>query len=288
MKRIRTTMASILLIVMAFTLSGCGSFEARIARAASQMQKLDSMHMDIDLQFSLAVTLLGESVAMDYAMDIESDMFTDPLLARMDMTLQGFGESLPFQYYMEEEDGIYTLYFTSDGGDSWQKQNFKSEEYPGNLATSNAVSQLALFSKSAKSFREMGTESINGSAALRYDGVLEGEIVSEALTQSGVAAMLSEQFGTPIDMSVFAGTSISASIWIDQKTGMIVRYDLDLTEAMNDVLKMALDAVLESAGVDGLEGLTSSVELKDCLFSTVLSQFDAVERFEIPAAAKAA
>ena len=49
MRRIRKAAALLLAVLMLLSLSACGSFGTRAARAAAKMSALESLHMDLDL-----------------------------------------------------------------------------------------------------------------------------------------------------------------------------------------------------------------------------------------------
>ena len=288
MKMWKRLFAMILTLAMALSLSACGSFEARVARAAKKLQSTKSMHMDMSVSFDIALSMLGQELGIDFDMDVESDMFMDPLQAKMIMTMNSMGESSSILSYAEKNDESYTLYVSADDGTTWQKRSVDVSELPAQLNASNAMDQLSLFIESAQSFQEVGTEQINGSDAVRYDGTLKGEAVAKAMELSGILDTFSSQFGGELDLSAFDDSSIPASIWIDTKSGYIVRYDLDMTEIMGQVLKTMLSSTMESAGLADMSELVNGVELNNCLASVVLSQFNAVEPFQIPEEAREA
>ena len=100
--------------------------------------------------------------------------------------------------------------------------------------------------------------------------------------------MLSQQFEIDIDLSGFEDGSIPVSIWIDNNSGYIVRYDMDMSDIMSQVLKSVLRSMMQEAGLEDVEDLVSGVEMNGFVASVVYSRFDEIEAFQIPESAKAA
>ena len=288
MKAYKRILALALVLALAMSLAACGTFETKLMRAARKMQDTESLHMDMDVSFEIALGMLGSNVNMDFSLAVASDMFTDPLLAKMETTMSSMGESGHILSYAEKTDENYTLYVSADNGATWQNQSVSLDQLPSQLNASTAMQQIGLFADSAHSFQEVGTEKINGSDAKRYDGLIEGSAVSKALELSGVLEAFSSQFGAEIDLNEMESGSIPASLWIDAKTGYIVRYDLDMTEIMALVMKNVLASTMESAGLEDMEDLISGIELRACTASVTLSQFNEIEVFQIPDEAKTA
>ena len=288
MKAYKRILALALVLALAMSLAACGTFETKLMRAARKMQDTESLHMDMDVSFEIALGMLGSNVNMDFSLAVASDMFTDPLLAKMETTMSSMGESGHILSYAEKTDENYTLYVSADNGATWQNQSVSLDQLPSQLNASTAMQQIGLFADSAHSFQEVGTEKINGSDAKRYDGLIEGSAVSKALELSGVLEAFSSQFGAEIDLNEMESGSIPASLWIDAKTGYIVRYDLDMTEIMALVMKNVLASTMESAGLEDMEDLISGIELRACTASVTLSQFNEIEEFQIPDEAKTA
>ena len=71
MRKVKRILAYVLLAAMLLCLSGCGSFESQITKAAKKMDALQSFHFDMDMQLEMSVTMLGESVDMDMDMDMD-------------------------------------------------------------------------------------------------------------------------------------------------------------------------------------------------------------------------
>ena len=284
MKKTARIIALILLAAMLLCLTGCGSFETQMAKAVKKMSALQSVHMDMDMHMDFSMTMLGESLDLDANMESGIDMQTEPLRARMEMGMEVLGANMDMLMYMEQNGEEYTTYVSADGGASWESESITSEE--AKSQTGDVSENLKIFIDCAKSFQEAGTETVNGSAATRYDGQITGDSLESALELSGAKEMLGEGLGTKLSADAFTGLeSIPCSVWIDNKSGMVVRYDMDMGAVMQSLMKDMMDEVLAS---QGLEGLGVEMEFREVTVSVILSQFDAVGEIFIPDSAKAA
>lgn len=280
MKKIKKAAALLLAAVMLLSLAACGSFETRMAKAANRMGKLESLHMDMDMKIDMSVSTKGQSLNMNMSVTGGMDMQTEPMRMKMDMTLSAMGFSQQILSYMEKTGEEYTVYASMDGGSTWEQETVDADEAPAQV---NMMDGLKLFADCASSFKEAGTEDVLGSAATRYDGELTGEDMKKAMEISGADELLSQSLGTEIDGDDISRMgSIATSVWIDNKSGMIVRYDMDMTQIMQNLMAELMD---ELFNVPGTEGLEIEMEISGVTVSVVLSQFDQVGEIEIPGAA---
>lgn len=284
MKKTARIIALILLAAMLLCLTGCGSFETKMAKAAKKMAALQSVHMDLDMHMDFSMSLLGESLDLDANMESGIDMQTEPLRAKMEMGMEVMGVNMDMLMYLEQNGEEYTAYVSADNGASWERETMTAEE--AKSQTGDVSENLKIFINCAKSFQEAGTEMVNGSEATRYDGEITGDSLESALELSGAKEMLGEGLGGKLSADAFTGLeSIPCSVWIDNKSGMVVRYDMDMGAVMQTLMKDMMDEVLAS---QGLEGFEMEMEFREVTVSVVLSQFDAVGEIVIPDSVKAA
>ena len=284
MKKTGRIIALILLAAMLLCLTGCGSFETRMARAAKKMAALQSAHMDMDMHMDFSASLLGESLDLDVNMENGIDMQTEPLRARMEIGMEVLGINMEMLMYMEQNGEEHTVYVSADDGKSWESESITAEE--AKSQTGDMKNNLKIFIDCAKSFQEAGIETVNGAEATRYDGEITGESLESALELSGAKEMLGEGLGAKLSADAFTGLeSIPCSVWIDNKSGMVVRYDMDMSQIMQSLMKDMMDEIFAA---QGLEGVEMEMEFREVTVSVVLSQFDAVGEILIPDNAKAA
>ena len=281
----RKRLAALLLcLALLLALSGCGSV-SDMARAAKKMEKLQSYRMDMNMDMALKLSVLGQAMDMDMDMSGSSDVNVDPARTRTSMRIKMLGEEMTVLSYTEKTDAGVVSYSSADGGASWSKKTVNS----GELAKTDSRKSFSALLKIAEGFEKAGTETVRGSEATVYAGVIRGEDVervmamSEAMENVFAAMDMSMDRLQPEDYG-----SVPVTIAIDSKSGLVVRYTMDLTEFMARLMPKMIDAVLSEAaaqaGLDGLDlsalGFTAETGR---VFATVeLYDFDAVGGIEIP------
>lgn len=286
MKKSKKIAALILALAMLLCLSACGMFETRMARAAVKMQKLESMRMDMDLDLGLDVSLLGASEDMNIGIHGSGDVLLDPLIMRMILHVDAVDEKLETLYYVRQNGQEYQVFFSPDDGETWMKETAEGEALPAQAPTAE---QLKFLLKCAESFAESGKETIKGSQATVYSGVIEGENLDVILAASGVMEALSEALEMDLsDVEVSRYGSVPCTIAIDNRSGMVVRYTLDLTQVLQGAMDEAIQGVLQSMAEDSLlggldlSGLGFHVELSRAMTTVTLYDFDQVGEIQIP------
>ena len=293
MKKFRNLACLFLALAMMFSLTACQSFEAKMTKAAAKMEKLQSYRMDLDMDMEMNLALLGESMDMNMSMKGTSDVNTEPMRMKMDMSIEMMGDEIKMLTYGEKDGDAYVTYVSPDGGSTWAKQSVDAGEMPG-FADKN---EFGMLFKLVQSFEKTGTETIRGSEAVVYSGVIEGEQIDEALEMSGVLESLYESMNLGIDadkIDFSAYGSIPTTIAFDSKSGMIVRYTMDMSEIMQNMLPAVMDEMMSSmiseAGLENfdLSTLGFKLEIGKVFVTAEFYDFDAVGTIEIPEAAKTA
>ena len=293
MKKIRKTLAVLLVLAMTLGLAACGSFETKMARAAKKMEKLQSYRMDMNLDMAFVLSLLGQSMDLDMGMEGTADVLLNPMRMKTDLSVSTMGENLQILSYSEKTDDAFVTYISPDGGSTWGRQSVDTDELPAFTGKEN----FALLFKLAGRFEQTGTETIRGSEATVFAGTVEGEDIRDLIEVSGMLDSMAEAMDVELqDLELnpedFGGVPVT--IAIDNKSGMIVRYTMDLTEPMQKLMPLVMDQVLaavaEESGLEGIDlsalGLTLDVGR---VYGTVeLYDFDAVGAFEIPGEAREA
>lgn len=290
MKLFKRCTAVLLILALALALAGCG-FAAKMTRAAKKMEKLQSYRMDLDMDMALKLFMLGQSMDMDMKISGSSDVNTDPSRTKAELRIKMLGQDIPMLSYTDKTDTGLVTYSSPDGGKTWTRQTVESPEL-AEAAGKNGFTRLL---KLASAFEKTGTETVRGSEATVYSGVISGEDLESVMEISGV---LKNVFSTMdmsmdgLDLTQYGG--IPTTISLDNKSGMVVRYTMDMTEFMGKMMPAMMDAVMKEAAADsGLEGLDLSklgfsVETGRVFAAVELYDFDAVGTIEIPAEALAA
>lgn len=285
MKNLKKAIALLLALAMVLCLSACGSFEKKMAKSAAKMSQLDSMHMDMDMEVSFGLSLMGQSVDTEMTMEMAMDINTEPLAVKMDIDIGAMGMKQSLQAYVISENGTRRTYVSDDAGATWQQGKLDDD----GIGASNVSvkDSLELLSKWAESFAEDGEEKINGSAAAKYTGVITAENLREAMELTGAADAIESSLDMELDTDLDGMGSIPVSVWIDKKSGMVVRMDMDMTEMMQGIMTEIMDeAVSQSMEEAGLSDIPVEVDISEAKISMEYSQFDNVPAIELPAGIK--
>lgn len=273
MKKTKRILVFAILAAMLLSLCGCGMFRTRVAKAAIKMSKLESLHADVEVQLGMGISLLGQDVNVDTSVTGGADIQRDPAQMYMDLTADVADLEQSLLLYGTERDGGVDVYYSADSGENWIKGSVEA----GGDAKDTKVdgkSVFLLLSDSAASFKEYGKEKVNGADTIRYNGEITSKELKQALKLANVKQSLEEGLGVELDDDVFSDLgSIPVSIWIDMKTDMIVRIELDLSDVMQGLVPIIVDKAMENAGV----GIDVDTKVRDVIVSITLSEFDAVQ-----------
>lgn len=237
-------------------------FKAAVTRAAEGMSQVRSLRMDMQLS-AVGIALLS----------CRTDLIGDPFLARMDVSLSAMGEQMALQLYAAADGDAATLYVSADGGVTWEKQTAAMDRLP--QAPAETLDLFADVDDAA--FTYTGVEEIGGRPALVYVGDVDGEGLKEFLYGTGVIGALGSALGIEVpEQSLLDLGDAEVIFAFDRETGLPVRYAVDMTEVVTNLLTALLGESL------GAEGLDLSMDLPTILLDVTLSQFDAVDPIEIP------
>ena len=291
MKQLKKILVIVLALAMVLSLSACGAFETKMARAAQKMSKVESFRMDMDMDMDMSISVMGESFGIDANVEAEMDVLTQPVKVGGSMAMDMMGEEIEFLFYVEQTDDGYTLYLSPDDGETWVRRDVEGVKAPEVSKTE----QLGMLAKLAETIEEQGTEEIRGSAATVYKGVISGADISAAIAESGALEEMAElQESAEIDLSGLDFSDLSdipATIAIDNKSGMISRYTMDMTDIMQDFMESIMNVVLtqvaKESGMEGVDlaALGLTVEIDKVEATVDLFDYDAVKTVEIPQAA---
>lgn len=248
------------------------SFETRLVRAQKQMEELKSFHMDMSLDMHMTMKMMGQSLDMvliaDYAMDTEQDPLKLAMDLHMDITAMGQHQEEKSLVYVVRDGDRFLTYTSTDGGKTWDKASSPTPE----ISQQNTEEQMALFLACGDSFQEAGTRMVNGAPAVAYQGKLSGDFVQQAIQSSGSLDSLGELLGSDIPEELFQGLGdIPVTVAFDQASGMMVYYEMDMSEAMSVLMQRLMQSVMQSFGLEGVE-----VNLTAAKVSATLSGFDQV------------
>lgn len=273
MKKTKRILVFAMLAAMLLTLCGCGMFRTRVAKAAVKMSKLESLHADVDMEIGMKLSLLGQDMNVDSSVTGGVDIQRSParMYANITADVADFEQNLLL--YGVGRDGGFDVYSSADSGESWTKGSVENDG-DAKSSTADAKSVFLLLSDSAASFREYGKEKVNGSDALRYNGKITSDELKQALELANAKQALEESLDVELDDDIFADPgSVPVSIWIDEKSGMIVRIEMDMSDVMQGLVPVLVDKAMEKANI----GIDVNTKVYDVTLSVTLSEFDAVQ-----------
>ena len=268
-------LAAAIALLLAISLSACGdSFESAMARALSEMQDVESLHMDMVMSLDMSLSAEGQTLDMPISMDMSMDTINEPLTAHATMNMNVMQQPVGVEYYLEQSGENYQMYANMDGG-GWESMSMDETE----LGQFSAVDGVEFYLQCASAFEKVGEEEVRGATASRYDGEIPADMLSEAIERSGAYDMF-ESLGVSEDSTEGLTSGMGLSIYLDNETGLPVRYDIDMTDLMREMMEATLAAV--GAG-DAM-----SWEIGEASVSVTLSDFNGIDAIEIPDYARGA
>ena len=268
-------LAAAIALLLAISLSACGdSFESAMARALSEMQDVESLHMDMVMSLDMSLSAEGQTLDMPISMDMSMDTINEPLTAHATMNMNVMQQPVGVEYYLEQSGENYQMYANMDGGGLESMSMDETE-----LGQFSAVDGVEFYLQCASAFEKVGEEEVRGATASRYDGEIPADMLAEALERSGAYSMV-EGLGVSEDSTEGLTSGMGLSIYLDNETGLPVRYDIDMTDLMREMMEATLAAV--GAG-DAM-----SWEIGEASVSVTLSDFNGIDAIEIPDDARGA
>lgn len=243
------------LMLASVWLVGCGERSPEELWAAAKENivttKSARLHMTMDMAFDLQ----GETTSM--TMKMEEACTQDPLSAEVNMTMDmgGLGK-MDTTMYLVQEGKEYVSYTKVSGGIlggedvGWSQSTIDVTD----LKQYNAMDNAKLYLDVLNSFQSAGKEAIGSYNTIRYDGKVTGQDISKMLDTLGdnVSSMLSTADTSTMADLFSQLDGIPMSVWIDQKTALPVRYEMDLSGMVNQLMRTMINALssLSSEAVD--------------------------------------
>ena len=273
MKKTKRILVFAILAAMLLSLCGCGMFRTHVAKAAIKMSKLESLHADVEMQIGMGISVLGQDVNADATVTGGADIQRDPERVYVNMNAEVAGFEQNMLLYAVGRDGGADVYSSADSGESWTKDSIENDD-SSKSSKADGKSVFLLLSDSAASFKEYGKEKVNGSDAIRYNGKITSDELKQSLELADVKQSLEESLDVELDDDVFEDLGdVPVSIWIDVKSGMIVRVEMDMSDVMQGLVPVLVDKAMEKTDV----GIGVNTKVYDATVSITLSEFDAVQ-----------
>ena len=270
-------------LVSATKSSSDPSSEEVVKEVFGALNALDSLHLDMDItvELNVVVSYSGQkmSVPMNILMHVDMAEQKEPLLLggqmNLEMNAMGSAQKQDILFYTVKEDGVITSYSSSDNGVSWTA---KQADAP----SIDPLEISAVLVSSSKDFSAAGKELVDGTETTVYAGKLSTSFLQQLMEEAGGSTeAMSDLTGGGLTASDLGGLGdIDVVMYVDPETHLPLRYSMDMSGMMKDLMKLAL------ASAEGMDGYEVDVEIGVAKAECRLSDFNSIAPIEIPEAAK--
>ena len=282
---------SLLLLVVAlltvFSLAGCsekeepasGSDTDMLTTALTNMAEAKSMTYAMDM----TMTMSAEGQTLDMSTLSEIQFIMDPLTMKMNMSLSMAGVdeledtgNMTTSSYMETVDGTAWMYMDAGDG-TWYKQNLGDAAA---LQQYDVTQTIDAYVSTPEQFKSVGTEEVNGSEATKFEGVLSEDSLNDAINNSGVLSQMNlDGIDEATLQSMYEGMDdLAMTLWIDNETLLPVKYEMDMSDMMNTVMKNLMASTDETAA--------AQISVDKVFVTVEITGYDNVSAIEIPEEAR--
>lgn len=277
-KKMTKWMALGLALIMLISLTACGggSSTENVMKAAQEaLNEVTSMRYDMSMDMTLSA---GDQTIESNTSGVIA-YNAEPLAMEMKMTMDmgAQGQFDMFMYVSQEDDNL--VMYMSDGT-NWGKQTLADA---AQLEQYNAQDSMGIYLENIDSFQEAGTEQVNGSDAIKYEGVIANDALNEVMAASGMEEQLAQYGLTEEEAAAIYQDlgDLPVAIWIAKESNLPVKYEMDMTAMMQNIMTK----MFENMDV-ATEDMDFTVD--NMFISMTLYDFNNVGEIEIPEEAKAA
>lgn len=276
MKKTNRIAALLTAAVLTLSLAACGGGGDKAGGkdplAAAKENMSGAKSMDISMVMDLDMEMGEETIQTVTKM--ESTVFDEPMKMKAVATTEAAGQSASVTIYAEETgDKAYTMYVND--GTGWISAPATAED----LTQYEIDENMSAYIDIAGSFRQEGTETVDGVSAYKYTGVITGANMKEFMTDSGALNSLSSLNIDSSQLDEMLSGDIPVTLWISEADLYPVRYEIDMTAVMDGLMQ----AVVESLGKQTQD---LSIHIPKMSLTMTCSNFNSAADFSIPDEAK--
>ena len=258
-----------LALAMMFTLAACGKenggADAASVMVAAQQELTKISSMRYTYAMEMAISAEGQSVEMKA--DGTAEVTMNPSAAKMTMNMDMLGMALKdVQIYMVSEGGQMVAYTGMDMTGAGQNQWYKSLADASGMNTDqyDAVEAFELYMKNGSNFKAVGTDTVQGASATRYEGVITSDMLEDTLEESGSLESITSLLGEDYSSALAGMSGIPITVWIND-AGLPVTELLQSSEDSEDadatVDKFIMS--MEVLGYNDVDAITVPQEVLD-------------------------
>lgn len=257
--------------------------EQELTEAFTNLNALDSLHMDLDFAIDLTIDISMEgqslmnlpmNIALKLGMEYQKEPYAMHGQMEMHMTSMGQTENKQSLMYGEKDGDAVISYSSEDDGVTWTKKRTEKATF--------SLGDLSTIIGSAKEIQKINMETVDGHDMDVYTAIVDGQYLQQALDTAGSNNPLSGMMGE--DGASGMG-DFEVVIYVDRATDLPVRISIDLATMMKEMMDGAMKAAM---GMGDMEGVEVKIDLPVASVVCELSQFNSVPPIEIPEAVKAA
>lgn len=254
-----------------------------IAAAYGKLAEVKSLRMDMkmnmDMELTVSIAGLNQTIPMDINISLGMDTIREPETVRMEVSFIAPGEEENVLAYGVRDGEDTVVYLSDDNGLTWQKQTNPKD---GQMIQS-PEGAMDLLSGAMADIRLVGTAEVNGASVAVYSGKVPGKFLGEILSSTGAGEEMAGSLGDEISAEDLEKLSdMDVTVMIDEESGLPVRYSIDMTAAMRDLMEAML---LKNMEASSLEEAGVTLDVSAVTMDLSLSQFDSIDSIEIPEAA---
>ena len=265
-----------LILSLAACAGGQKSAREALEAAMGHSGQESSMSAKVVMEAEMKLSLGGEEQTAQMLTSMEISMFYEPLKMKLNMSVEAGGQSMDAKLYALEQDGACMLYLND--GEDWYSSSVDVSDLEGYTG----LADLELLRGLSGELAEAGSEELDGTDTYRYTGAFSGKEALQIMGDSGALDSVASLGLDPeefLDQLTREVSDIPVTVWIGKDACRVVRYEMDMSGAMNDLVREMLAAALGSQAEDVTMEFPTMRAGVDCW------DYGAVEDFDIPAEA---
>ena len=248
--KIKKIAALVLALIMLLSLSGCG-MDLKLTTAVLKLNKVQSLHADVDGALELTATDPSSSETFLASVVGGVDFSKEPLSAYADLNLAVMDEQLHILATLESQGDNAVLSYSLDDGATWETQDLGQLEGNMDLDPIDLLEGLGEAGDAIGNFTAVGTETVLGSDATRYDSVISGAVMAELMEENGAEDALENNLGVDVDFDFSNLPDVNLSVWVDKASGLPVKGCIDMSAMLQSMMDASLASILQAAGETG-------------------------------------
>lgn len=195
-----------------------------LAEALAAMARLESVESAAITETSMEMA----GISVTSTIVTRTSEFYSPFRRKMVMEMNTAGTVTQAEGYTVQNGTEFVTWFNSGSG--WQSS---SATFPGinDFYAADSHHSAIVYLGGGASLNIAGHEEVNGVRCIRIDGVITGDALAHAMGSVSATADLGEA-------GAAAGSigEIPVSYWLDEENHWLVRMEMDMTQAMNELI----------------------------------------------------